>query len=312
MQEAPFDPRFSPATDRVSQRKALDAALKAGLQSACIQANQIVRSAGILLLALSLLQGGAGGQQPQAPVQAPVRTIALTRTVRIPLGLEDGPGVLPVSPGAEDEPPEGPAGFDVLDDGSFLISDSLVPRISIFDAQGKFRRAWNIGYASDSVTALRTGAVVVREASTGLLHALNREGEPVAGSVPALPETARARLIPGEGGSVAAHAGAGPIAVRFNRPGYALLSLQALATDQKGNTYVALEYSNVEKNGEGIDVDKTVRKYAPDGTLLGETTEFPLDYYIKPVDELRIHNGVVYQLMSTRTELEINVWDTNQ
>src|SRR5882672_242332 len=69
----------------------------------------------------------------------------LTQTIRIPVHMQNAqekeeaagadPSDLMVSPGAAEEPPEGPTAFDVLADGSFLISDPLRHRISVFDAQ---------------------------------------------------------------------------------------------------------------------------------------------------------------------------------
>jgi len=230
-----------------------------------------------------------------------VDAIPMLRTVRIPVGAA---GLLPVSAGATDELPEGPSGFDVLDDGSLLIADPLSTAIQLFDGQGKLRLTWNIGFSADSITVLPGGAVLVREANTGATHAFTREGKPLAGSPPAMPQLPTAQLAPEAGGTVAG------IKVEFSRPGSVLRSLEAVAVDRR-DTYVALEYSRPGGSDDAIDVDKIVRRYTPDGKLIVETTPLPLHYYFNPVDELRVHNGLIYQLGSTSSELQINIWDTN-
>ena len=37
----------------------------------------------------------------------------------------------------------------------------------------------------------------------------------------------------------------------------------------------------------------------------------PLDYFVHPEDEFRMRGAVLYQLMPERSELRINMWDTN-
>ena len=256
------------------------------------------------------------GQQAPEPS---VRVIALERVVRIPVTtltaqqevetVAGSPGALIVWPGGPDERPEGPDGFDVLDDGGFLITNPLPQRISEFDSEGKFRRAWKTGFSPDSVTVVPSGLVVVREATTGQLHLFDREGRPQTGEI-VLPQTGEARVLNGKSGTVARPPDGGILQVHFDRPGLVLLSLESLATDQAGNIYVALE-TTAGGAAEGINVNKYVRKYSADGKLLGEITDIPLDYFVTPVDELRVHKGIVYQLMTSSSEVRINVWNTN-
>jgi hypothetical protein len=257
------------------------------------------------------------GQQAPEPG---VRVIALQRVVRIPLTtltaqqevetVVGNPGALIVWPGGPDEPPEGPNGFDVLDDGSFLITDPLPQRISEFDSEGKFHRAWKTGFPPDSVTVTPGGLVLVREATTGEIHVFDREGRPQSSQGLVSPQPAEARVLNGKNGTVVRPANQGVLQIRFDRPGLVLLSLESLATDQAGNTYVALE-STAGGAAEGINVNKYVRKYSAEGKLLGEITDIPLDYFVTPVDELRVHKGIVYQLMTGSSEVRINVWNTN-
>src|SRR5215467_7949604 len=99
-----------------------------------------------LLASCSGVKAGAGSG---------ARSVSLARVIRIPVRTLVTPEVaaqsghetndLIVSAAAPDEPPEGPDGFDVLEDGSVAITDPFRKRIAIFDSAGKFRQEWNIG-----------------------------------------------------------------------------------------------------------------------------------------------------------------------
>ena len=281
------------------------------------------------VISLFLLSGvlacdAPGVQQPE--FAANLCTIPLTQVLRIPvstLGPQDtgeslnaAPATLMISLGATDEPPEGPDSFDVLEDGSVLITDPLRSRVSSFGSDDKFRKAWKIGFAADSLTVIPNGLVVIREARTGQLHAFDREGQARPAEAVTLPERAEAQVLTGQNrGTVmrpAIHnAHGGPLKIQFDKPGLTLVSLESLATDEKGDTYVALETTASAEAPEGINLNKYVRRYSSDGKLLCEIADIPLDYYVPPVDELRVHKGVVYQLQTTSTEVRVNVWDTN-
>ncbi len=278
----------------------------------------------LLFLLFGLPVSDAPNGRPE--LESDVCTIPLTQVLRIPIStlgapataesLNVAPATLLVSTGAADEPPWGPSGFDVLDDGSLLIADPLRSRVSFFDSHGEFRKAWKIGFAADSLTVTAKGVVLVREATTGQLHAFDREGKALPTEEGTLPEQAEARVLNTKNGTIrrpaAGNSQGGLLEVKFDRPGLTLVSLEALAIDQKGDTYVALETSANGDAAEGINVNKYVRRYSSDGKLLCEIADIPLDYYISPVDELRVHKGLVYQLQTTSSEVRINVWDTNQ
>ncbi len=252
--------------------------------------------------------------------------IPLTQVVEIPISRQGAPGTatspggdaptLTISPGATDELPEGPDSFDVLDDGSLLITDPLRSRIVVFDPQGKFRKAWKIGFAADSVTVIPNGMIVVQEAGTGQLHLFDRDGQPHPKEVAALPGRAEARVLTGASGTIARTAfhksPRDPLAIQFDRSGRILLSIEGLADDREGNTYVALESTAASGSTEDVNVSKDVRKYTADGALVREIADIPLDYYVSPVDELRVNKGMVYQLLTTKTGVKINEWNTNQ
>jgi len=282
---------------------------------------------GVILIALVIYSGAASRSQIKvAGGDQQVRKIQLTRAVRIPVikasGTDNSGGArgqdstsMAIWPGATDELAEGPCGFDVLDDGSLLITDPISRRVLMYDAQGKFRRVWDVGFAPDSITVTSEGLVLVREASTGQIHVFDREGKARSGGEVKPPVQPQARVLTGKTGTVSSMSrsglAGGSIAVRFDEPGSELLSLESLGTDPDRGTFVALEAATHEKGDDAINVKKSVRRYALDGRLVSEISDIPLDYYVVPVDELRVHKGVVYQLMTTSTEVRINEWDTN-
>jgi hypothetical protein len=220
-----------------------------------------------------------------------------------------------IAPGAEDERPEGPDSFDVLEDGSLLVTDPIRNRIAIFDSQGRFRQTWKIGFAADSVTSFANGSTLVREARTGQSHVFSREGRPLPTEHLVLPELGEARMLGVNRGMVmrpaVGNSHGGSLAIQFDRPGSALVSLEILAIDPEGNTYVALESTVSGREADEVNVNKYVRKYAVDGKLVSEIADIALDYYVTPIDELRVHRGIVYQLLTTNTEVRIDVWDMN-
>jgi hypothetical protein len=222
------------------------------------------------------------------------------------------PADLMVSPGAAEEPPEGPTAFDVLADGSLLISDPLRLRISVFDAQGKFKQVWKIGFAADRITVLPNDLVLVGEASTGLLHVFDREGHPRPTEKANPPELAESRVVSGKKATIQRPSNENTkgklLEVLFDKPGFQLLSVESLATDHDGNIYVTLESTTTNEPSEGISVSKYVRKYAADGKLVYEITNIPMDFFVAPADDLRVRNKVVYQLVTGRSEVRINEW----
>jgi hypothetical protein len=287
----------------------------------------MIPPSGIILLVLlcGILASGAPGGRPETTQN--LCTIPLTRVLRIPVGMlaaqdpAKAPGAastnLTISPGAEDELPEGPDGFDVLDNGSLLITDPLESRIASFGSDGKFLKAWNIGFAADSLTVMANSMVLVREASTGRLHVFDREGQARNTEEVTLPAGAKAQVQSGKNrGEVMRLAPDGrqgsPLEIQFDKPGLVLVSLESLATDKKGDTYVALETTASGGSPDAINLNKYVRRYSSDGKLLCEIADIPLDYYVAPVDELRVRNGLIYQLQTTKSEVRVNVWDTNQ
>jgi hypothetical protein len=245
-----------------------------------------------------------------------------TRVIHIPfttlgpktgVGARQGPiDTLLVSPGGPDEPAEGASTFDVFEDGSFLIADPLRQRLAIFDSRGKFLRESKVGFAVDSLTITTDGLIQVRQANTGEMYLLDSQGRPRPAERVFEPQVGEARLVDGKSATVqllTPDGGHGKLLqVKFEKSGLRLLSIESLATDRAGNTYVALEAA---ASGGQIDVSKYVRKYSADGKLISEISDIPLGYYISPVNELRIRKGILYQMMTTSSEIQMNEWDMN-
>ena len=250
-----------------------------------------------------------------------VRTIQIARTLKLPVvkmlnangndeATAQNSAALAIWPGATDEPPEGPSGFDVFDDGSVVVTDPLLQRLVLYDANGKFKKAWVIGIPADSVRVTATGLMRVHQANTGETHVFDKEGKLQASDVFPEAMAAQARVTSQTSGTIK---GIGSdkraLVVQYEEQGSSLLSLESLANDSGRGSFVALETSVADV--DAINIRKIVRRYSSTGVLLSESAPIPLGYYIQPVDELRVRKGVVYQLMTTPSEVRINEWDTN-
>jgi len=284
----------------------------------------MARPSGIFLIFLffGFLTSDAPGRQTGPPRDA---SSAPTRVIKIPvraITTQEVSGTanadraaLLVSPGAEDELPEGPNGFDVLGDDSLAITDPLRNSVSFFDSQGKFREAWKIGFSADSVTAVPNGNILIREARTGQVHVFDAKGQEQPEERAEIPKSPEAKILSGTSGTVQRPAvggfQGGLLTIQFEKPGSTLVSLENLGTDSEGDTYVALE-ATTGATGDDINVSKHVRRYSADGKIIAEIANLPLDYYIPPVNELRVHRALVYQLFATKSEVRINIWNTNQ
>ena len=257
-----------------------------------------------------------------------VRTIPLTRTIRIPAQIMTSDtalapwrlnaGLLTTTGGGEDELPQGPESFEVLPDGGFVIADPLQRRVVFYDSLGNYVTVWPIGLAVNSITLREGGEFAVRQANSGDYFFVDQRGQVLPQS--AQPRRrggntapAEARLLDRNRGRIgeprARGATGGGIEIAFDSDTTQMVSLQNLGTDAQGNVYAVLEIT--QGNSAAIDVRKIVRKYSAAGRLIAEILDLPLEAEIAPVDELRLHRGCVYQLVPARTEVRINVWDTN-
>ena len=273
--------------------------------------------AGIFVLLAAILFWPKGGGSPAATPAAKSATpvsVRMSRMVRLPFQFVGGSasltaGRLTMSAGGEDEEPEGPDSFDVLPDGGFVVSDPLARRLAFFDREGKFQKQLALGFGADDVAAQADGGALARKATSGAWYSVSPAGAVTSANGPAdAPNPARLTaadrgFIPGEGGQEA-----GGFSVIFARPGLRLASLEKLGTDSKGRVYVAVESAS---RTDEVDVQKAIRKYSKDGTVLAEISGVPVDYYVTPVQEFRLRDTRLYQLLPKQGEVQINLWDTS-
>jgi hypothetical protein len=276
---------------------------------------------GLLLLLLLSPRASFGVQQSSASTDQRVRKVGLTRTLHIPAikvidngdptAAARGSSAMAIWPGGNDEPPEGPTGFDVFDDGTLVITNPLLKKLSWYDAQGTFKRSWDLDFSPDSVSITRDNLMSIHDAKTGEVHTLDREGKAHPAQTASSNTPLQAKVLSGKEGVISAPASnVGTIRVRFDDAASSLLSLEVLDTGSARGTFVALEATATGGEPGSINLKKMVRLYSPTGALQCESSEMPLDYYVLPVDELRVRNGIIYQLMTTSTEVRINEWKT--
>ncbi len=241
------------------------------------------------------------------------------RLIRLPVLIlgQEAPGPaearLTLSIGTDDELPQGPQGFEVLPDESIVVTDPLAHRLAIFDGQGDFLRAFDIGFAADSVR-FEDSLLLIRRAFTGEEYSLD-----LTGNLP--PQLrGRARDLAGGDRALMVEPGVGEITpssargleqasfpVRMNGDENPLISLRYLGSDKNGFHYVALETAEV---GDAVEVAKRLRKYGPNGELIAEAPDIPNDYFVSPVDEFRLHGQSVFHLVPLRNEVRIEIWET--
>lgn len=248
------------------------------------------------------------------------RVLSVQRVIQIPIQrleelptdtLSIKPEYLTVDVGAEDELPQGPQSFEVLEDGGLVIADPLRQRIVFYDSLGNYIDAWHIGFSANHVARMEDGFLNVVSATTGESFLLD--------------ETGRLSLLPSSRGEQADERTtkmlglnkgviAGPktrgaqspaIEINFSSDSTQMISMQNLGVDAEGNTYVALETTHGQ---ETIDIIKYIRIYSADGKLLYQINDISLDYYIHPNDEFRIKNGMIYQMQPRQSELLIQLW----
>ena len=249
--------------------------------------------------------------------------ISKSRTVRIPVRMlsnttpkiaHENPGVLTISAGGEDELPQGPQSFDVLDDGSFVITDPLQRRIIFYDSLGQYLEAWQIGFPANRIAVREDGFLEVIKATSGDTFLIDDTGQ----IYPTNMRTRSQLSIPnfGETKLLASNRGVisrprtrgqepGTLEINFKSDSTQMISLHDLGMDREGNTYVAMETTHGK---DTIDIIKYIRKYSPQGKILCQIDDISIDYYIHPDDEFRIKNGQIYQMQPTQSELLINIW----
>ena len=282
----------------------------------------------VLLLAAGCSSRETASKAPPPAAPAKASPLSLTRAVTIPAAVvadparaQGSPGILTLSEGGDDELPEGPTTFDVLSDGGFVIADPLRQRLVFYDPSGQFRFDLVIHFSAERVRALPNNALSVVRYQTGerYIYQADSAGQyqppRLATANDPDPDAADAGVAKLESRNLATVSAAPspnsetvPVPVRFDAVGEEMVSVQRLGLDARLRTYVAIEAGFP---GERVDVRTIVRKYTGQGQPLAEIADIPLDYFAHPVDEFRMRDGVLYQLMPKASEVRINMWDTN-
>ena len=251
-----------------------------------------------------------------------VRIISKSRTVSMPVQMLsnttpeslENPAALTVSAGGEDELPQGPQSFDVLDDGSFVITDPLQRRIVFYNSMGQYLEAWQIGFPANRIKVRDDGFFEVTKATSNDTFLIDDTGQIYPANMRTRSQVSKPSL--GETKLLGLNRGVisrprtrgqepGTLEINFESDSTQMISLRDLGMDREGNTYVAMETTH---GTDTIDIIKFIRKYSPKGNILGQINDISLDYYIHPVDEFRIKNGQIYQMQPKQTELLINIW----
>ncbi|HLK67778.1 MAG TPA: hypothetical protein VKU19_30310 [Bryobacteraceae bacterium] len=283
---------------------------------------------GLLALASACSHQETPARKSMTPANVRGNSVKLTRSVSISARVVADPATpagdaaaLTISEAGEDEPAEGPATFDVWPDGGFVIADPLRQRLVFFDPAGQFRGELQISFAAERVRVLPNNALSVVRTNTGERYIFESDSAGRYG-VPRLASERDPDLDAIDAGVVTLLSGTqatvtgqpnpnteSPLVnVRFNAAGESMVSVRRLGADAHQRTYVAIEAASP---GSRVDVRKVVRQYAPGGEQFVELLDIPLDYLVHPVDEFRIRDGVLYQLVPKSSEVRVNIWDTN-
>jgi hypothetical protein len=261
-----------------------------------------------LLLIVSALAAACahegGGPKTDSGGIIPARVVRLPVQFARAEALSDAK--LTLDAGAEDELPEGPASFDVLDSGLLAIADPVAERVALYDQDGNYRGEVKTGVAVDGVWA-QGERVAVRDASTGNVLVQSANGfQPTVDAAVVRTPTVPARLLAANRAVVPSSRGEHEgLNVTWDDQITRLISVEHLGDLADGSAVIALEVTP----GDLASVRKLVRRYAPDGRVVGEVPAVPIDYYVLPRDEFRIRKGKLYHLEPLESEVRISVWD---
>lgn len=235
--------------------------------------------------------------------------------------------VLMVSEG--EEVGQGPQGFDVLEDGSFVIADPLRARLAFYDSTGTHLASCDLGMAPQSVTRVGN-QFEIRGLHTGRWYRarlLESDEESVCIVEDAPPETVGLRSAEEAGEASLARdtinfgvidwtrgsrADKEPLEVSYRSDSTRMVSLQGVgpATGVRRGfgeelMVVAIEAAH---SAETIRVRKEIQVYDDANRLVALVPNVSIDYFIAPVNEFRIHGSKLYQLYPQRDGVKINVW----
>ena len=270
-------------------------------------------------------------EMPVTPSLAMVDVIELpTRLIRTGgAAMTAGENELVLLDAGDEEVPQGPQGFDVLEDGSFVIADPLGERLAFYDSAGVYLASCELGLAPQSVTrigsqfevrGLHTGAwyrARLLEGEEGS-ECIVEEAPPETVGVRAAEEAGEAELVRDtvNFGTIdwtrGSRADRQPLEVSYQSDTTRMVSLQGVGPVTGANRgfgdelmVVAIEAASP---AETIRVRKEIQVYDETNRLVALVPDVDVDYFIAPVTEFRIHGPKLYQLYPHRDGVRINVW----
>ena len=276
--------------------------------------NKIISS--FMLVILVNIMGCDPGKTP------PATAIDVAKVIEIPLQnvdapnaetmLSENPGALAVTPGYEDELPDGPTSFDVSPDGGFVITDPLQSRIVFYDANGAFSSEKTMDFAPTRLQLLDApGDILIERRGTEDYYIVSGSADPAqttdAQQIARFEKHRNAKLNDRNSGTVSPD-GKSPITVTFENDSLFLISVQLIGTMGE-QTFVLLETTS---GNVPITVHRFMRIYDASGKWTANIAGLDEDHHVFPDDEFRLSNGKLYQMSPGTETLRIQVWDVQQ
>jgi hypothetical protein len=274
---------------------------------------------GRILLTIAVALSAACSERGSEPAQ-PSRTTerrAIQLPVRQAATYEDPScdpafDALTIRLAREEQLPEGPQSFAVLDDGSLVVADPLHERLVFFTSDGKFQRGLCVEWAVTDVASLGNRQLHIKRAGDPAGRTIDFDGRPLAD---AKSESVAASLEPEIRSdqsailrwSARAESGPAETEIELSDPTKRIASVQVIAVD-RGKVYVRLESTEAAARSP-TRVGVTVRRYSRAGASEAEVSGIPIDYYVVPTTPFRVVNDVLYQLFPTEKDVQIRVWD---
>jgi len=225
------------------------------------------------------------------------------------------PGRIGFMPGAEDELPEGPQSFTVLNNGTIVIADPLKLRLAFFDPSGAFLRDIRTGFAMKRLYSTTYGVLVVENAITGEWTRISEKGtmdpHPLSARAGEPSSDVKVGFIKPNLGEIrlpaAGTRSATAIPIYYASDDATMIALRCLGREERGKIYVLLETT---RGSAEIEIRQIIRKYTAKGRLICQIEDIPVGNFISPFDEFCIVEGTVYHLLINQDEIVISEWDT--
>ena len=203
-----------------------------------------------------------------------------------------------------DQLPEGPQSFEVLKNGTILITDPLWPRIAVL-RDGKIVGAVKLNAPVERIAADSSGKLMMQSPFS---DEFQLSAEPWRfdsfGSLPRRDASGRAVKAENGGGRIVDVRGAKED-IKVKAPVLPLLALRRIPSDDEF-VYVLLQS---KRASNPIQIAQIVRKYSKDDQEVCELSMPSSVAYIRPLDEFRVTDGKLYRMVPSNEDLAFSVWD---